>query len=122
MTDLLGQITPLSIGIIWLTDGPVEVEKKFYKDIDYLVNGLLTATKKLTPMSSNVMVGKNFGDNFYVFTSSKPEAKELIHFIDLLKPHLKDENSICLIDEIGAFPELKKSLSLDVVNKIQPIQ
>jgi hypothetical protein len=122
MTDLLAQVTPLTKGIIWLTAGVPSVEKKFYKEIDYLLNGLLTATIRANQQSSNVLVGENFGRSFYVFSAPHPEVKDLINFLDLLRPQLADENNLFLIDETGSFQDLKQSIDQDVLNKIQPIQ
>ena len=64
MTDLLAQVTPLTKGILWFAANEIGVQQRFYKDIDYLLNGLLTATKNSSPdFKSLVLIGENFGNN-----------------------------------------------------------
>ncbi len=122
MTDLLAQVTPLTKGIIWLTNGRVSAEKNFYKEIDYLLNGLLTATLASQPDLSHVLVSENFGQSLYVFAGSNAEAKDIESFMELIKSQLEAENNLLLIDEKDSFKDLRKSIPIELQNKIQVIQ
>lgn len=121
MTDLLAQVTPLTKGIIWITSGEITTQNKFYKEIDYLLNGLLTATLNSSPSTSHVLLSENFGTNFYVLAGNV-EAKSLKSYLDLVNPHLSVENKVLLIDENDSFKDLKKALPAELQNKIQLIQ
>jgi SRSO17 transposase len=122
MTDLLAQVTPLTKGIIWLTGGNISPHKNFYKEIDYLLNGLLTATLTSQPDLSHVLLAENFGQSFYVFAGSNAKAKDVDNFLELIKSQLEAENNVLLIDENDSFKELKKSIPIEFQNKIQMIQ
>jgi len=121
MTDLLAQVTPLAKGIIWITSGEITSQNKFYKEIDYLLDGLLTATLNSAPATTHVLLSENFGNNFYVLAGSVEET-HLKNYMDLVMPHLLDEDRVLLIDERDSFKNLKKSLPAELQNKIQPIQ
>jgi hypothetical protein len=121
MTDLLAQVTPLTKGIIWITSGEISTNNKFYKEIDYLLNGLLTATLKSGPSSSHVLLSENFGSSFYVL-AGQVDKKNLASYLDLVNPHLSVENQVLLIDENDSFKDFKKSIPADIQNKIQLIQ
>jgi hypothetical protein len=122
MTDLLEQVTPLTKGIIWLTSGSICSQKKFYKEIDYLLNGLLTATLNSQPDFSHVLLSENFGQNFYVFAGSNATAKDVASFLNLIKSQLEVENNVLLIDEIDSFKDMKTSIPVEFQNKLQTIQ
>ena len=120
MTDLLEQVTPLTKGIIWITNGEISSQAKFYKQIDYLLNGLLTATLNSSTASSHVLLGNNFGSNFYVLAGTVDE-KNLTNYFELLKLQLSDESRVLLIDEADVYKSLNKKLSHEIQNKIQVI-
>ena len=120
MTDLLEQVTPLTKGIIWITNGEISSQAKFYKQIDYLLNGLLTATLNSSTASSHVLLGNNFGSNFYVLAGTVDE-KNLNNYFELLKLQLSDESRVLLIDVADVYKSLNKKLSHDIQNKIQVI-
>ena len=120
MTDLLEQVTPLTKGIIWITNGEISSQAKFYKQIDYLLNGLLTATLNSSTPSSHVLLGNNFGTNFYVLAGTVDE-KNLNNYFELLKLQLSDESRVLLIDEADVYKTLNKKLSHEIQNKIQVI-
>lgn len=121
MTDLLAQVTPLTKGIIWITSGEITTQNKFYKEIDYLLNGLLTATLTSTPSTAHVLLSENFGNSFYVLAGNIDE-KSLKNYVELVKPQLSAENQVLLIDENDSFKNLKKAIPAEIQNKIQLIQ
>lgn len=123
MTNILSQVTPLTKGLLWLTSSPVSVDKSFYKDVDYLLNGLLTATLKNSEATgSHVLITENFGQSFYVIVGNEASDTELKNYFELLKPLMKDDNNIILIDESGSFAKIQKLAPEGLRSKIQVIQ
>ncbi len=123
MTNILSQVTPLTKGLLWLTSSPVSVDKSFYKDVDYLLNGLLTATlKKSEATGPHVLITENFGQSFYVIVGNEATDGELKNYFELLKPVMKDDSNILLIDESGSFAKLQKLAPESIKSKIQVIQ
>lgn len=122
MTDLLSQVTPKTMGIIWSTSGEITSQKPFYKEIDYLLNGLLTATLLATPASSHVLVSSNFGHDFLVLAGHEISATQLDSFLQLVKPHLSGEQNLLLIEENGSFEKLKAKVPAEVMNHLQPVR
>lgn len=120
MNNLLSQVTPLTKGLLWLTNTPVVPGKPFYKEVDYLLNGLLTATLKGSDSShGHVLVGENFGQTFYVYVGSTDTEKNIRSFFELLAPQMGQESNLVLIDEMSAFPQLQKIAPAEIRNKIQ---
>ena len=110
MTDILAEVTPLSRGLIWLRKDEAVTVSKTYKWIDYLLDGLLTATVNATEVApTGLLIGKNFGKDFYVFipAADMPE-KEFTSFYNLLSPLLTAEEDIIIIDENETHPKLLK--------------
>ncbi len=109
MINLLSQITPLTKGLLWLTNGEMSIEKKHYKEVDYLLNGLLTATLKNSHLNQNsVILGENFGNTFFVFVGSSISENELRSYFELIKPHISGESDLLLIDELESFSKIQK--------------
>lgn len=123
MTNILSEVTPLTRGLVWLTNSPVSVEKSFYKDVDYLLNGLLTATiKNSEAKGSHVLVSENFGQSFYVIVGNEATDSELKNYFELLKPLMKEDSNILMIDESGSFSKIQKLAPDSIKSKIQVIQ
>lgn len=119
MTSLLSQVTPLTKGLLWLSSGEVSNEKPFYKDVDYLLNGLLTATLKAsTAGGGHVLLSENFGQPFYVLVSNSYSEKEIASFFELVKTQLNEESNILLIDEMNEFAKVQKIAPKDIKSKI----
>lgn len=111
MTDILAEVTPLSRGLIWLRkEESVPSSSKTYKWVDYLLDGLLTATVNATEAApTGLLIGKNFGKDFYVFIPAAEMAqKEFTSFYNLLSPLLTAEEDILIIDENESHPKLLK--------------
>lgn len=123
MTNILSEVTPLTRGLVWLTNSPISVEKSFYKDVDYLLNGLLTATiKNSEAKGSHVLVSENFGQSFYVIVGNEATDGELKNYFELLKPLMKEDSNILMIDESGSFSRIQKLAPDTIKSKIQVIQ
>ena len=124
MTDFLSEVTPLSRGLIWLRKEEVVTSFPTYKWIDYLLDGLLTASMNANqnpPMG--LLVGKNFGKDFYVFLSHSDIApKELTSFYNLLSPIMTAEEDILIVDETESYQKLLKMTPDDLKKKFRLIK
>lgn len=110
MNDLKTHVTPLTRGIIWLTKDESNIKNPYYCEIDYLLDGLLTANlKDSASVSSRVIVGQNFDKPIYVYVAKEVKTAELESFVSLLKD-LKQEDDVLVIDELNAYDSLKKDL------------
>ena len=122
MTSLLSQVTPLTKGLLWLTSGEFSLETNFYKDVDYLLNGLLTATLKASDANGgHVLLSENFGQPFYVLVANSFSEKEITSFFELIKSQLNEESNVLLIDEMEAFAKVQKLAPNEVKSKINLI-
>jgi hypothetical protein len=123
MISLLSQVTPLTKALLWFTKEPLSPALAYYKDVDYLLNGLLTSTLMTSEnMSSYVLVSENFGNSFYVLIGQSLPEKEIQSFFDLIKPQMNDGNHIVLIDENASFGRIQKLAPVELKSKIQVIQ
>ena len=124
MTDFLSEVTPLSRGLIWLRKEEVVTSFFTYKWIDYLLDGLLTASMNASqnpPMG--LLVGKNFGKDFYVFLSHNDIApQELTSFYNLLSPIMTAEEDILIVDETESYQKLLKMTPDDLKKKFRLIK
>lgn len=122
MTNLLSQVTPLTKGLLWFTNGEITPEKAYYKDIDYLLNGLLTATLKSTASDgSHVLISENFGESFYVIVGHGVSEKALSNYFELIKPQMSEEKVLLVIDEANVLAGFKKIIPAEIQSKIQTI-
>lgn len=111
MSKLLDQVTPLTRGIIWLTDNEKDVQNPHYKDIDYLLDGLLTANLEATTnVTSRVIVGSNFGKPFYVMVIKEVVRSEVESYLSLFEKELISENDFIVLDESKSYEKLKSLL------------
>ena len=122
MTDLLTQVTPLTKGILWFTSNELSVQMSFYKDVDYLLNGLLTATRAASPdFKSHVLISENFGKNFYVLAGNNVSETDIRSFFDLISPQLEGESEFLVIDESSSFSKFEKLIPSALENKFRQI-
>lgn len=111
MNDLKSQVTPLTTGLIWLTKDESNIKNPHYSEIDYLLDGLLTANLKVSDsVSSRVIVGRNFDKPLYVMIVREPKSAEFESFVSLFKKDLGPENDVLVIDEWDGFEKVKKDL------------
>lgn len=110
MNDFIKLVTPLTVGIIWLTKDAGNTSNPHYAEIDYLLDGLLTANLNANlPQSNKVIVGQNFNRPIYVMLLSEVNLPEIQSYISLLKD-LSPENDILVIDEWDGLPLVKTEL------------
>lgn len=101
MNDLVQEVSPLTRAIVWLRPGEVSRNDSHYKAIDYLLDGLLTATLKENTHSTALLVGKNFDRNIYVLVTLKdPKKSELESFLSLIEKELISEDRILIVDDV----------------------
>lgn len=120
MTNLLSQVTPITKGLLWFTNGDISPEKTYYKDVDYLLNGLLTATLNGSESAgAHVLVSENFGNSFYVIVGNKISEKEFSSFYNLIAPQLTGESNILLIDETHEAQTIINKAPAEIKSRIQ---
>ena len=108
MNDLTKLVTPLTRGIIWLLKDEICINSPHYTQIDYLLDGLLTANLQVSSIASNkVIVGQSFNKTLYVLIVHEPIPSEIQSYVSLLK-ELGPEDDIIVIDESQKLQELKK--------------
>ncbi len=101
MSDLIQEVTPLTKGIVWLRPEELSAKDVHYQAIDYLLNGLLTATLKNNSTQSSLLMGQNFNRKIYVFATQKEVKKnELASFFSLLEKDLNAEDKILIVDDV----------------------
>lgn len=121
MNDLKSFVTPLTRGIIWFTKDETNTSNPHYGEIDYLLDGLLTANLKVSEeVSSRVIVGQNFDKPIYVMIVRESKAAELESFISLFKKELGPENDVIVIDEWEGLGKLKNELK-EISNNLKTI-
>ena len=102
MNDLIQEVTPLTKAIVWLRPESISAQNPHYKAIDYLLDGLLTATLRENNSQSFLLVGKNFNRQIFIFASQNPQQKELDSFLSLIEKEMKSEDRILVVDDIEA--------------------
>ncbi len=123
MTDLLAQVTPLTKGILWFASNEISVQKSFYKDIDYLLNGLLTSTRNSLPdLNSHVLISENFGKSFYVMAGNNVKEADIRSFFALISTQMEGESEFLVIDETASFAKFQKIIPEVLKNKFRQIQ
>jgi hypothetical protein len=112
MNDLVKNVTPLTRGIIWLVPDERDNSNPRYSEIDYLLDGLLTANLKASPeaSSSRVIIGTNFSRPLYVLIAQKIVQSEIDSFITLLKD-LNVENDILIVDQAKGLSKIQSQLA-----------
>lgn len=101
MNDLIQEVTPLTKAIVWLRPETISSQNGHYKALDYLLDGLLTATLKDNTNTTSLFVGKNFARQIYVFATMKdPRKAELESFFSLLEKDMGAEDRILVVDDV----------------------
>ena len=110
MNDLLTRVTPQTLGIIWFPKDDIDTFNPYYRSVDYLLDGLLTAHLQTNPeLSSRIIIGENFGKPFYVMIIKKLVPTELEGLQTLMKDKLQVESDILVIDETEQYAKLEKA-------------
>ncbi len=108
MTSLLSIVTPLTTGIIWTVRGNPNPQLAYYRDLDYILDGLITSSLKEMPhRGSSVLVGKNFGKQLFVLITDGENQSEIANYLSLVEPLLKAESDIVVLDDAGLYSSLE---------------
>lgn len=100
MSDLLQEVTPLTRALVWLAPSELDFRTTNYRAVDYLLDGLLTASLNSSPTSDLVLVGKNFNRELFVLIlRSELEKTQVENFLSLLEKDLGTEDKILILDE-----------------------
>ena len=111
MSSLINQVTPLTRGIIWLVSDEIKPNTKVYGEIDYLLDGLLTANLNTeVDFSSRVLMGNNFDQPLWVMVIREIKTQELQSFASLFKSEFGPGNDIIVIDESHSLAKIKTDL------------
>ena len=106
MNELVQEVTPLTRAIVWLRREDVSVQDPHYQAIDYLLDGLLTASLKENASSSALLVGRSYDRKLYVFATTGDDhrkdskKRELESFFTLLSKDINSEDRILLVDDV----------------------
>lgn len=108
MSELIKAVTPFTRGILWFVKDHFESQSKYYEEVDYLLDGLLTANLVIShPAQSRVILGNSFNNSIYVFIVNEAKMSEIQSFISLVQKDLGPENDIIVIDEASRFENFK---------------
>lgn len=118
MNDLIKQVTPLTRAIVWIVKDACDSSNPYYGEMDYLLDGLITANLRNTGhLSSRVIVGKSFNRPLYVLILNEFKSSEVASFVTLIKDEIGPETDIMVIDEAQGLQKLKdefKSLKANI--------
>jgi hypothetical protein len=111
MSNVADHVTPLTRGIIWLAKGDLSAAAPVYRELDYLLDGLLTANLAASAgFSSVVVVGQSFARPLYVAVIRELRSREIESYLSLFKNDLGPENEILVLDDAGQFAQLRSEL------------
>lgn len=101
MSDLVSEVSPLTRAIVWLRPPEVSSSDIHYQSIDYLLDGLLTASLKENSKTSALLVGRNFDRNIFIFATTKdPKKNEFESFLSLLEKELATGDRVLVVDDV----------------------
>ena len=118
-TKLLDLVDKKVLGIFWLTEKRPASSDRYFNELDYLVDGLLSdsvrknSSKKDndSSYSQELFLGKNFESPLFLY-HSLPEEKNLTrnfqNFISILKPHNGDNSKLIIIANEKGYNVYKK--------------
>lgn len=110
MSKVLDLVKPSTLALIWLQKGPAAAASALYRDVDYLLDGLLTSSLKDSQPKHQVLMARNFGRPLYVVVSESVVPVEIKNLMDLAAKDLVETSEILVIDEIGGIKDLEKLL------------
>jgi hypothetical protein len=120
MTEVLSQVGPEVRGIIWFGHETIGPDSETYKALDYLLNGLLTASLSDNPNASSwVILSSNFHYPLLAFIVRKFIPQELESYLTLVRKELNDGNKVLLINEVPGVCVLSDKIPKDLKVFIQ---
>lgn len=117
MSNLISSVTPQTAGILWLRPIEVSTTTPEYQAIDYLLDGLLTATSSsVIDSGSKVIIGKNFNRSLTVFiVTDETKPQEFESFFSLIKKDLKADDRILVVDDMNSYEKLRPKIPKDLL-------
>jgi hypothetical protein len=106
MSEIRKTVHPSTKSLIWLCPKEAAKSHPHFEEIDYLLDGLLTATFFQTDMKATTILGNNFKENFFVFVSPEIDSKELKSFLELMEKNLNESDEILVVDDRNEMEEL----------------
>lgn len=91
--EILSKLDQDFMGVIWVTEGPLQERPKLFKDMDYLMDGVLTKfihSESFTESQKNLFIGKSFGQPFYLIQLEANIQKLNEEAKNLVKISIKD--------------------------------
>jgi hypothetical protein len=108
--------------VIWFTKQESDSLNNHYKVIDYLCDGILTASQTtLHQKSSLVLAATNFGSPLMVFVAKSIVKKEVESFLTLVKIEEVAAGNILLVDDGNLLPELERMFPKKVTEKLKRV-
>ncbi len=120
MINLIPEVSPETRAILWFTKANLEPQSKYYKSIDYLTDGVLTASLRSQSGNTNhVLIGENFGSTLFILIAQELKDAEIKSFMDLIKKDFAADHDILVIDESESLPKLKKLIPPEISSKFK---
>lgn len=110
MSDLRSSVGPSTKSLIWLAPAEAPKSHPHFGEIDYLLDGLLTATFSQTELKATTILGSNFGENLFVFFAPQDVAAELKSYVELMEKNLKEADEILVIDDRNGYESFSSSI------------
>jgi hypothetical protein len=119
MNNIISQVTPLTRGVLWFPGSNLVPDSDSYKALDYLLDGLITSSLNASESwDSRVIVGRSFNSSLYVLIVREFNNAEFDSFIRLIKPQLRSDNDLLVIDEAEVFQNIRTKVPKDISSQI----
>lgn len=118
MSELIREVTPLTRALIWIMPQELEPGHPHYQDVDYLLDGLLTATLSRAPKTNHILIGKSFGKELYVYCLNDLNGAEIKSYADLLQKEISGEEKILVVDDRNSSISLEKTMPKPLLSRI----
>lgn len=94
-TDILSQINHDCLGVVWVTEKPLQDRPEHFKEMDYLMDGVLTKfinSESFASSQKNFFIGKSFGMPFYLVQLEANLQKLNDEAKNLMQLSIKDQD------------------------------
>lgn len=110
MNELRSSVGPKTKSLIWLSPKEGPKAHRHFDEIDYLLDGLLTATFSQSELKPTTILGNNFGENLFVFVAPDNASAELKSYVELMEKNLKEEDEILVVDDRSEIDDLTSKI------------
>lgn len=120
MSDLLDLVTPLTVGIIWFHGETISSEDPHYQKLDYLLDGLLTASAGENASKTQILIGQNFGRSLHVLSiAGTTTGPQFQNYLSLFEKDLKTEDRVLIVGDSEAFEAHQKLIPTILTKHLQ---